>query len=155
VQTPLWIDDAAGLERLIAELEGEPVYGLDTEFHRERTYFPHLALVQIAWSRGIAVVDPIAVDVAPLARVLDGPGLMICHAAEQDLEVLRLACGTRPGRLFDTQVAAAFIGLGFAALARLVTAITGAKGRRSTASGSMSTISSPPQNTCTRATVGK
>ena len=122
----MWIDDAAGLERLIAELEGEPVYGLDTEFHRERTYFPNLALVQIAWSRGIAVVDPIAVDVAPLARVLDGPGLMICHAAEQDLEVLRLACGTRPGRLFDTQVAAAFIGLGFAALARLVTAITGA-----------------------------
>lgn len=126
VQNPLWIDDAAGLERLIAELEHEPVYGLDTEFHRERTYFPHLALVQIAWSGGIAVVDPITVDVAPLARVLEGPGLMICHAAEQDLEVLRLACGTRPGRLFDTQVAAAFIGLGFAALARLVTAMTGA-----------------------------
>jgi len=126
VQNPFWIDDAAGLDRLIGELADEPVYGLDTEFHRERTYFPHLALVQIAWSRGIAVVDPIAVDVAPLARVLDGPGLMICHAAEQDLEVLRLACGTRPGRLFDTQVAAAFIGLGFAALARLVTAMTGA-----------------------------
>jgi ribonuclease D len=126
VEKPLWIDDAAGLASLIAELEGEPVYGLDTEFHRERTYFPHLALVQIAWSRGIAVVDPIAVDVAPLARVLEGPGLMIGHALEQDLEVLRLACGTRPARLFDTQLASAFVGLGFAALSRLVTALTGA-----------------------------
>jgi len=126
VQKPLWIDDRAGLDELIARLLNEPLYGLDTEFHRERTYFPHLALVQIAWPGGIAVVDPIAVDIAPLAQVLDGPGLMICHAAEQDLEVLRLACGTRPGRLFDTQVAAAFIGLGFAALGRLVTALVGA-----------------------------
>jgi len=123
---PLWIDDRDALERLVDELAGEPLYGLDTEFHRERTYFPHLALVQIAWPGGIAVVDPIAVDVAPLARVLEGPGTMICHAAEQDLEVLRLACGTRPTKLFDTQIAAAFLGLGFAALGRLVTAVLGA-----------------------------
>lgn len=123
---PIWIDDRAGLDELIVRLRDEPVYGLDTEFHRERTYFPHLALVQVAWSDGLAVVDPIAVDIAPLARILEGPGLMICHAAEQDLEVLQLACGTRPGRLFDTQIAAAFIGLGFAALGRLVTSIVGA-----------------------------
>lgn len=135
MQKPLWIDDATGLEELIAVLLGEPAYGLDTEFHREKTYFPHLALVQLSWSGGVAVVDPIAVDMAPLARLLEGPGLMICHAAEQDLEVLRLACGTRPGRLFDTQVAAAFVGLGFAALGRLVTALIGetlAKGDRLT-----------------------
>lgn len=126
VQKPIWIDDRAGLDELIARLRDEPVYGLDTEFHRERTYFPHLALVQVAWSDGLAVVDPIAVDIAPLAQILEGPGLMICHAAEQDLEVLQLACGTRPARLFDTQIAAAFIGLGFAALGRLVTSIVGA-----------------------------
>ena len=126
VQKPIWIDDRAGLDELIVRPRDEPVYGLDTEFHRERTYFPHLALVQVAWSDGLAVVDPIAVDIAPLASVLEGPGLMICHAAEQDLEVLQLACGTRPGRLFDTQIAAAFIGLGFAALGRLVTSIVGA-----------------------------
>ncbi|HEY8517146.1 MAG TPA: HRDC domain-containing protein [Candidatus Binatia bacterium] len=123
---PLWIDDAEGLERLVDTVVSEPAYGLDTEFHRERTYFPHLALVQLSWSSGIAVIDPIAVDVAPLRRLLESPGLMICHAAEQDLEVLWLACGTRPSRLFDTQIAAAFVGLGFAALGRLVTALTGA-----------------------------
>lgn len=126
MQKPIWIDDRAGLDELIARLRDEPVYGLDTEFHRERTYFPHLALVQVAWSDGLAVVDPIAVDIAPLAQILEGPGLMICHAAEQDLEVLQLACSTRPARLFDTQIAAAFIGLGFAALGRLVTSIVGA-----------------------------
>lgn len=126
VHKPIWIDDRGGLDELIARLRDEPVYGLDTEFHRERTYYPHLALVQVAWSGGLAVVDPIAVDIGPLASVLEGPGLMICHAAEQDLEVLQLACGTRPGRLFDTQIAAAFLGLGFAALSRLVTSIVGA-----------------------------
>jgi ribonuclease D len=126
VHKPIWIDDRPGLDELITRLRDEPVYGLDTEFHRERTYFPHLALVQVSWSGGLAVVDPIAVDIAPFARVLEGPGLMICHAAEQDLEVLQLACDTRPARLFDTQIAAAFIGLGFAALGRLVTSIVGA-----------------------------
>jgi ribonuclease D len=126
VTKPQWIDDAAGLERVLDTVASEPAYGLDTEFHRERTYFPHLALVQLSWASGIAVIDPIAIDVSPLKHLLEGPGLMICHAAEQDLEVLRLACGTRPRRLFDTQIAAAFVGLGFAALGRLVTALTGA-----------------------------
>lgn len=132
---PRWIDEVGALERLVDELRNEPVYGLDTEFHRERTYFARLALVQVSWSSGIAVIDPLAVDVRPLARLLEGPGTMICHAAEQDLEVLRLVTGTRPARLFDTQIAAAFLGLGFAALARLVTSVLGetlAKGDRLT-----------------------
>jgi ribonuclease D len=120
------ITTAPALDDLVAELVDEPRYAVDTEFHRERTYFPHLALVQVSWSGGLAVVDPIAVDIGPLASIFEGPGLMICHAAEQDLEVLQLACGTRPARLFDTQIAAAFIGLGFAALGRLVTSIVGA-----------------------------
>ncbi|MGH9282544.1 MAG: ribonuclease D, partial [Acidimicrobiales bacterium] len=63
------------------------VYGIDTEFHRERTYFPHLDLIQVAWAGGVALVDPLAVSLAPLAAVLDGPGLAVLHAADQDLEV--------------------------------------------------------------------
>ena len=51
------------------------VYGFDTEFHRERTYYPHLALLQVAWPGGIALVDPLAVDVSRAsAQVLDGHG---------------------------------------------------------------------------------
>jgi ribonuclease D len=67
----------------------------------------------------VALIDPQAVDLAPLAEVLGGPGIMVAHAAEQDLEVLELACGRGPSRLFDTQVAAGFTGQGSASLASL------------------------------------
>lgn len=121
--TPRWVDTRQGLAEVVEALRDAPEYALDTEFHRERTYHPRLALVQVAWDGGLAVLDPLAVEVGPLARVLEGPGLAVIHAAEQDLEVLRRACGAVPSRLFDTQVAAAFLGLGFASLARLVLAI--------------------------------
>ena len=108
-----------------------PIYAVDTEFHRERTYYPKLALVQLAWTAGplvpggapgehhIVLVDPLAVDLAPLATVLDGPGVAVMHAASQDLEVLQRACGTVPSRLFDTQVAAGFLGFSTPSLAVL------------------------------------
>jgi ribonuclease D len=120
-----WIDDEAALDALVGELASEPVYGLDTEFHRERTYYPLLALVQIAWSGGVALVDPFAVDLKPLAGVLDGPGLAVLHAGEQDLEVLTRACGTVPARLFDTQLAAGFIGMSSPSLANLAQNLLG------------------------------
>lgn len=105
-----WIDTAAQLDTLCDELSLATAYALDTEFHRERTYFARLALLQVAWADQVAVVDPLAVDVAPLARVFSGPGLMVAHAAEQDLEILERACGTGPARLIDTQLAAGFLG---------------------------------------------
>ncbi|HLN06769.1 MAG TPA: ribonuclease D, partial [Acidimicrobiales bacterium] len=120
-----WIGDATAFEDLVAELAACDVYGLDTEFHREKTYFPHLALLQLAWEGGIALVDPLAVDVSPLARVLDGPGLAVLHAAEQDLEVLERACGTVPSSLFDTQVAAGFLGQVSPSLVNLVERVLG------------------------------
>ena len=106
-------------------------YALDTEFHRERTYWPQLALIQIAWDAegsgvsGVAVVDPMAVDVSPLGEVLAGPGLMIAHASEQDLEVLERSCGRGPSRLFDTQLAGGFAGYGSASLSTLSQAFLG------------------------------
>lgn len=105
-----WVATDDALADVIATLLAEPAYALDTEFHRERTYYPHLALVQVAWRGGIALIDPLAVDVAPLAAVLNSPALCVLHAADQDLEVLQLACGAVPSRLFDTQVAAGFVG---------------------------------------------
>lgn len=72
------------------------------------------------------MIDPLAVDIRPLAAVLTGPGLMIAHAADQDLEVLERACGVVPSRLFDTQVAAGFAGQGSASLATLSRAFLGA-----------------------------
>ncbi len=120
-----WIDTAAGLEELARELEGVEALAVDTEFHRERTYYPKLALVQIAWDGGdgrveIALVDPLAVPPEPLARLLTGGALIVMHAASQDIEVLEHACGAVPPRLFDTQVAAGFVGYSTPSLSTLV-----------------------------------
>jgi ribonuclease D len=122
---PHIVATADGLEQLLDEVAAADRYALDTEFHRERTYWAQLALVQVAWPGGVAIIDPLAVDIAPLSRVLDGDGLLVAHAVDQDLEVLDRACGTRPGRLLDTQVAAGFLGHGSASLASLVHAFLG------------------------------
>jgi ribonuclease D len=115
-----WVETDAGLRALIEILADQPAYALDTEFHRERTYHPHVALVQIAWRGGLALVDPLAVDIHPLAEILTAEKLMIAHAAQQDLEVLDYACGALPSRLFDTQLAAGFLGYGTPSLLNLV-----------------------------------
>ena len=113
------VTTAAELEEVVDAASAEPSYAVDTEFHRERTYFPKVALVQLAWSSGIALVDPLAIDLAPLARLLEGPGTAIMHAANQDLEVLQRACDAVPSRLFDTQLAAGFVGFSTPSLALL------------------------------------
>lgn len=104
------ITDDAEFAALVARLAREPRYAIDTEFHREKTYYPHVALVQIADSRGTYVIDALKVDLSPLHEVLEGPGLAVMHAAKQDLEVMDRACGTVPSALFDTQLAAGFVG---------------------------------------------
>ncbi|MDE0217100.1 MAG: HRDC domain-containing protein [bacterium] len=98
------------LAAVVADAAAADAYALDTEFHRERTYFPRVALVQIAWRDQMAIIDPLEVPIAPLAELLEGDGLAVLHAAEQDLEVLQQECGTLPRRLFDTQIGAGFIG---------------------------------------------
>lgn len=112
-----------------------PAIGLDTEFHRERSYFPHLDLVQLAWPAGLALVDPLAVDLSGLASLLGGACVVVAHAAEQDLEVLDRACDRVPRHLFDTQVAAGFIGMSTPSLSTLAEKLLGrrlAKGDRLT-----------------------
>ncbi len=120
-----WIDDARTFDALLDELADEPLYGLDTEFHRERTYYPQLALVQLSWSTGAALVDPLVVPIAPLRRILEGEGVAIIHAASQDLEILQRETGTVPTRLFDPQVAAAFLGLGTPSLGHIARELLG------------------------------
>jgi ribonuclease D len=119
--------DDGGLAALVAELETEACYGFDTEFHTERTYVPDLALIQIAWADKVALVDPLAVDPAPLAAVFAGPGVAVVHAATQDLDVLQAACGTVPTTVFDTQIVAGFLGMSTPSLSRLVDQILGIK----------------------------
>lgn len=116
---PEVVVDDSRLAELIPQIVDQPVYAVDTEFHRERTYYPRVALVQINWGADMVLIDPLAVSLEPLAEVLNGPGLAVMHACSQDLEVLTRACDTVPTRLFDTQVAAGFTGLRSPSLAAL------------------------------------
>ena len=114
------IEDDAGFGDFLDRLDGQDRYAIDTEFHRERTYFPHVALVQIADAHGVVLVDALTVDLAPFARILDGPALAVMHAARQDMEVLERSCGTVPSRLIDTQISAGFLGYTSPSLANLL-----------------------------------
>jgi len=117
---PELITEPKALSDAIEGASGEARYAIDTEFHRERTYFPQVALVQLAWADNTVLIDPLATSLAPLAELLDGPGQCIFHAGIQDLEVLDLACGTVPKNIFDTQIAAGFLGLSSGSLASLL-----------------------------------
>lgn len=111
-----WISDPATLQ---ARLPAAPArVGLDTEFIRERTFWPQLALVQIAFETvdGIEVllVDPLAPGIAEALRpMLGDPAILkIMHSASEDLVAFGHACGAVPAPLFDTQIAAAISGTG-------------------------------------------
>jgi ribonuclease D len=106
------IQDPGELEAAVFRLRGADRLAIDTEFMRERTYHPQLCLVQIGTESDCFLIDPLAdIDLAPLHQLLaDRSKLKILHAARQDLEVLLLSGGAVPGPLFDTQVAAAFLG---------------------------------------------
>jgi len=114
-----YIDDQKVFEDFVDELLLEERVGIDTEFHRERTYFPSVALVQIAHTKGISLIDPLKVDLKGLSRLLNSQVLIVMHAASQDLEVFQHACGVVPKRLFDTQVAAGFLGMSTPSLSAL------------------------------------
>ena len=113
------VDDQVEFEALLDDLITEKRIAVDTEFHREKTYFPKVAMVQVAWADGLVLIDPLEVDLRPMARLLESDVLVVMHAAGQDLEVFDRACGTVPVNLFDTQLAAGFIGLSSPSLASL------------------------------------
>jgi ribonuclease D len=121
--THRWIEDESALDEVIDEILLQPRYAIDTEFHREKTYYPKLALVQLKWGEKTALVDPLAVDPRGLARLFKSEILAVFHAAQQDLEVLRHASLVAPKNIFDTQIAAGFLGYSTPSLATLVQAI--------------------------------
>ena len=103
------------LAELCAELAREPFVALDTEFMRDRTYFPKLCLIQLAGERRHAAVDPLAkdLDLAPLFALLADPAVLkVFHAARQDIEIFYHLTGKIPTPLFDTQLAAMVCGYG-------------------------------------------
>ena len=127
---PRWIQDPA---ELLARFATPPArIGLDTEFIRERTYWPQLALVQIAIETGdgldILLVDPLVPGMTgALATLLaDTRILKVMHSPSEDLVAFKHACKVVPRPLFDTQLAAALAGIaGGMGYQKLVERITG------------------------------
>ena len=107
-----WVGTAAALEALVAALDGAPLIAIDTEFIREKTYYPKLCLIQIATDDLTACVDCLApLDFTPLfTRLFDARSAWVLHSARQDLEVIWQRAQRLPPRLIDTQVAAALAG---------------------------------------------
>lgn len=114
------VEDEARLVELVTEASAAPGYALDTEFHREQTYFPRVGLVQLAWGERVILLDPVATSLDPLKALLDSPATAVMHAPDQDLEILRQVVGRVPARLMDTQTAAGFCGLRSASLRDLL-----------------------------------
>lgn len=127
------ITDSRALTDLCNALAGSDWLAVDTEFLRERTYRARLCLVQIANRELVACIDPLAIDTLdPLIRLLHTtPIVKVLHAARQDLEVFHDIDRRVPTPVFDTQVAAAYLGhddqIGYAALVQAVTGTVLAK----------------------------
>jgi len=105
------VTDDDGLSEVIEQCYKTDIYALDTEFHREKTYYPKLALMQINFGSGVALIDPTVISVRPLEQLFNSDRIAVMHACVQDLEVLQRYCKAIPQRIFDTQIAAGFLGL--------------------------------------------
>ena len=108
-----WVTEPQQLDRLVQHLDTAPI-ALDTEFIRERTYFPKLALVQLRASAGEELlVDPLALpQPGALRDTLQGSTLKIMHSPSEDLQAFQHGWKLVVGPIFDTQLAAALVGLG-------------------------------------------
>ncbi|MDE3061404.1 MAG: ribonuclease D, partial [Pseudomonadota bacterium] len=112
--TPL-ITTQPELTAFCAAAAKDEFIAVDTEFLRDKTYFPKLCLLQIAGSRQAAGIDPLApgIDLAPVFELMQLPALTkVFHAARQDIEIFHLLSGKIPFPVFDTQIAAAVCGYG-------------------------------------------
>src|SRR5918993_1035193 len=112
---PALVPTSAALADVCRRLSSEAFVTVDTEFMRERTYWPELCVVQLAGERAVGVVDALApdLDLAPLGALLADPAVCkVFHAARQDVEIFLLRFGAVPAPLFDTQIAAMVAGFG-------------------------------------------
>ncbi len=119
------------LDAFCRKLAGAEYITVDTEFLREKTYWPQLCLVQVGGPDGAVAIDPLAegIDLAPLFGVMTDPSILkVFHAARQDVEIFWHLSGSIPHPLFDTQVAAMVCGFGESVgYETLVTKLAGAR----------------------------
>ena len=120
--TPTLIESSSSMDELVSRLADEAIIAVDTEFFRETTYYPKLALVQIATDSIVACIDPLAFEARPaLKKILcENKITKIFHSCSQDIEVLFYYLDEIPTAIYDTQIANALLTshhqIGYAAL---------------------------------------
>lgn len=127
--TPRLIDDPREAQEVFDALHEAGQFGYDTEFIGETTFFPKLCVVQVSTGHEVWLLDPISeVDLTPLWEMVADPQVeTIIHAGQQDLEPVYRLLGRPAKNVFDTQVAAGFIGLDYPiSLVNLVQKVLGA-----------------------------
>jgi ribonuclease D len=134
----IWIDRDDELPALAQTLDSQAWIGVDTEFLRERTFFPKLCLLQLAAGGRIWCIDTLRIgSLDPLMAVLTAAAARkVIHAARQDLEAVYLSSKGIVAPVFDTQIAAGCIGLkpqiGYAELVKTLLDVTVPKGQTRT-----------------------
>ncbi len=125
----MYITQERELKEFCSRLQGARRIAVDAEFIRERTYFPILALVQVASDDICAAIDPIEIEsLDPIYEIFHDPKVeKVFHAAKQDLEIFYQNSGKPVQNIFDTQIAASLVGFGAqVSLLKLVEATAGA-----------------------------
>jgi ribonuclease D len=118
-----WIDNSQQLAELCEQLQSATELAIDTEFMRSDTFFAKLALIQLSDGEQCWLIDTPAIDeLQPLTELLSQPQLtLVFHSCGEDLEVLDQVLSVRPKKLFDSQVAAGIVNIGYSmGYARLV-----------------------------------
>ena len=110
-----YIDDDATLSALCAQWSHEEFLAVDTEFERTSTFYARIGLLQIANSKSCYLVDPLCIeDWSPFKALISSPSCtLVMHSCSEDLNLFQTFLGCLPVSLFDTQLAAAFLGIGF------------------------------------------
>lgn len=108
------IQNTSDLVKFIRDIGTPPYVAVDTEFLSDKTYYPKLCLIQVAYGPHAAVIDPLSgLDLEPLIKFLKDPQIVkVFHAAEQDIAILLNNFSLSPAPVFDTQIAAMVCGFG-------------------------------------------
>ncbi|SDH41405.1 ribonuclease D [Pseudomonas flavescens] len=124
----VWIRDNASLAEHCSAWRKQPFLALDTEFMRVDTFYPIAGLLQVSEGERAYLIDPLPIDDwSPFAALLEDVRVVkVVHACSEDLEVLLRLTGSLPVPLFDSQLAAGYLNLGFSmGYSRLVQAVLG------------------------------
>ncbi|WP_417662555.1 ribonuclease D [Pseudomonas sp.] len=121
-----WISDNQSLAQYCTQWQGLAFVALDTEFMRVDTFYPIAGLIQVSEGERAYLIDPLLIsDWTPFAALLENPEVIkVVHACSEDLEVFLRLTGSLPAPLFDSQIAAGYLNLGFSmGYSRLVKAV--------------------------------